>query len=75
MNTYHFLDTTDRFSYAANVVPQTLKLSPPACFWFGRTTCLVRFLDIFAWRTIWVSLNLASAFVSDFAFGTELTRD
>ncbi|KAI1502624.1 NAD(P)-binding protein [Biscogniauxia marginata] len=45
--------TTDRFEYAANVVSQSLKSSPPAWFWYGKTTAIVRFFDVFAPRTIW----------------------
>ncbi|KAJ2976920.1 hypothetical protein NUW58_g7967 [Xylaria curta] len=44
-------NTTDRFEYAARVVAQSSRTSPPAWFWYGKTTLLVRFLDTFAWRT------------------------
>ncbi|KAI0174348.1 hypothetical protein BJ166DRAFT_511922 [Pestalotiopsis sp. NC0098] len=47
---------TDRFQYAANVVAQTLKSCPSAWFWYGSFTWLTRFLDTFAWRTIWDSI-------------------
>ncbi|KAK0634887.1 hypothetical protein B0T17DRAFT_623040 [Bombardia bombarda] len=46
-------NTTDRFVYAENVVGQSLKPHPPAWFWYGNTTLLVRLLDTFAWHTIW----------------------
>ncbi|KAI1362868.1 hypothetical protein F5Y08DRAFT_257890 [Xylaria arbuscula] len=46
-------DTTDRFVYARNVVKQSLSQHSPAWFWYGKTTFLVRFLDIFGWRTTW----------------------
>lgn len=41
--------------YARNVVAQSLGSSPKAWFWYGSYTTLIRFLDTFAWRTIWVS--------------------
>ncbi|KAI1660865.1 hypothetical protein F4813DRAFT_400056 [Daldinia decipiens] len=47
---------TDRFKYAANVVAQTLKRSPPAWFWYGSFTGMIRFLDTFGWRTVWDSM-------------------
>ncbi|KFA56126.1 hypothetical protein S40293_00089 [Stachybotrys chartarum IBT 40293] len=47
---------TDRFKYATNVVAATLRSSPPAWFWYGSFTGLTRFLDTFAWRTIWDSM-------------------
>ncbi|KAI0879959.1 uncharacterized protein GGS22DRAFT_193735 [Annulohypoxylon maeteangense] len=43
--------STNRFDYAANVVSQSLKSSPPAWFWYGSFTVLVRFLDTLGWRT------------------------
>ncbi|KAI1821189.1 hypothetical protein F4861DRAFT_520200 [Xylaria intraflava] len=46
-------DTTDRFVYARKVVKQSLSRYPPAWFWCGKTTFVVRFLDIFGWRTTW----------------------
>ncbi|KAI1817116.1 hypothetical protein GGS20DRAFT_575036 [Poronia punctata] len=46
-------DTTDRFVYAKNVVAQSLKRSPPAWFWYGKSTLSVRILTALAWRTIW----------------------
>ncbi|KAK4077738.1 uncharacterized protein Triagg1_3432 [Trichoderma aggressivum f. europaeum] len=45
--------TTSRFDYASNVVSQSLKSSPAAWFWTGSATAIIRFLDMFAWRTIW----------------------
>ncbi|KAI1338697.1 hypothetical protein F5Y15DRAFT_424970 [Xylariaceae sp. FL0016] len=44
---------TDRFKYASNVVAQSLKSSPPVWYWYGSFTKLTRFLDTFAWRSIW----------------------
>ncbi|KAL4778873.1 hypothetical protein BJX76DRAFT_352276 [Aspergillus varians] len=44
--------TTDRFTYARNVVNQALKSSPPAWFWTGSQSGLIRFLDAFFPRTI-----------------------
>ncbi|KAH9890258.1 hypothetical protein F4778DRAFT_753135 [Xylariomycetidae sp. FL2044] len=49
-------NTTDRFEYAEKVVLQCLSSSPPAWFWYGKTTLFVRLLDTFAWRTIWDSV-------------------
>ncbi|KAI1074586.1 NAD(P)-binding protein [Whalleya microplaca] len=46
-------ETTNRFSYAAQVVSQSLRPDPPAWLWYGKTTRIVRFFDMFAWRTIW----------------------
>ncbi|KAI5867519.1 NAD(P)-binding protein [Durotheca rogersii] len=46
-------DTTDRFVYAHNVVAQSLKPSPPAWFWYGKATFIIRMLDALAFRTIW----------------------
>lgn len=48
-------DATPRAVYASYVVPQTLKSSPPAWYWYGATTSIVRFVDIFGFRTAWVS--------------------
>ncbi|KAL7908212.1 NAD(P)-binding protein [Trichoderma velutinum] len=45
--------TTSRFKYASNVVSQSLRPSPVAWFWTGSATGIIRFLDMFAWRTIW----------------------
>ncbi|KAF7504182.1 hypothetical protein GJ744_002601 [Endocarpon pusillum] len=45
--------TTPRDVYAARVVPQTLNSSPPAWYWVGATTGIVRFMDIFGFRTVW----------------------
>ncbi|KAF7863845.1 hypothetical protein EAF04_006810 [Stromatinia cepivora] len=56
--------TTNRFIYAGNVVTQSLKSSPPAWFWTGSATRIIRFLDTFAFRTIWDYI-----FWSDFNFG------
>ncbi|KAI1499775.1 hypothetical protein F5X99DRAFT_430291 [Biscogniauxia marginata] len=56
-------DTTDRFVYAQNVVAQSLRSSPPAWFWFGKATLIIRILDTFAFRTIWDRL-----FWSEFNF-------
>jgi len=47
---------TDRYKYAANVVAQSLKSSPPAWFWYGSFTRMIRFLDTFGWRTVWDSM-------------------
>ncbi|KAF6225130.1 hypothetical protein HO133_010326 [Letharia lupina] len=46
-------DTTPRAVYAGHVVPQTLKANPPAWYWVGATTGIVRFMDIFGFRTVW----------------------
>ncbi|KAI1198794.1 hypothetical protein F5X97DRAFT_333109 [Nemania serpens] len=43
--------TTDRFEYAARVVAHSLKPSPSAWFWYGKTTSVIRFFDTFGWRT------------------------
>lgn len=51
------LATTDRVVYAKNVCMQSLSNCPPAWYWSGKTTGLVRFLDTFAWRGIWVILS------------------
>ncbi|KAL7931841.1 NAD(P)-binding protein [Trichoderma chlorosporum] len=45
--------TTSRFEYAEDVVSQSLRSSPVAWFWTGSATGIIRFLDMFAWRTIW----------------------
>ncbi|KAH0489950.1 hypothetical protein TgHK011_001439 [Trichoderma gracile] len=45
--------TTSRFEYASNVVSQSLRSSPAPWFWTGSATGIIRFLDMFAWRTIW----------------------
>ncbi|KAL6821696.1 NAD(P)-binding protein [Trichoderma sp. SZMC 28015] len=45
--------TTSRFDYASNVVSQSLRSSPVAWFWTGSATGIIRFFDMFAWRTIW----------------------
>ena len=50
------LDTTPRAVYASYVVPETLKSRPPAWYWVGATTGIVRFMDIFGFRTVWVGL-------------------
>ncbi|KAL4957401.1 hypothetical protein BDW69DRAFT_180598 [Aspergillus filifer] len=55
--------TTDRFTYARNVVKQALARSPPAWFWTGSLTTVVRILDSFFPRTIfdwlfWREFNL-----------------
>ncbi|KAH8159962.1 hypothetical protein CIB48_g8292 [Xylaria polymorpha] len=47
-------DTTDRFQYARKVVPQSLKSSPPSWYWYGKTTGIVRFFDIFGPRIVWL---------------------
>ncbi|KAI1474620.1 NAD(P)-binding protein [Daldinia eschscholtzii] len=47
---------TNRFKYAENVVAQSLKSSPPAWFWYGSFTGMIRFLDTFGWRTVWDSM-------------------
>lgn len=41
--------------YAKGVVATVLKQSPPVWFWYGNSTLLVRTLDTFLPRTIWVS--------------------
>lgn len=51
----HLTEITSREVYASHVVPQTLKGSPPAWYWFGATTGLVRFVDTFGFRSAWVS--------------------
>ncbi|KAB8293743.1 hypothetical protein EYC80_009228 [Monilinia laxa] len=56
--------TTSRFVYARNVVTQSLKASPPAWFWTGSATRIIRFLDTFTFRTVWDYI-----FWSDFNFG------
>jgi 1-acylglycerone phosphate reductase len=56
-------ETTDRFIYAENVVAQSLKSTSPAWFWYGINTATVRLIDMFAWRTIWVSLPQLSWFI------------
>ncbi|PHH61959.1 hypothetical protein CDD81_7708 [Ophiocordyceps australis] len=45
-------DTTSRFVYAEQVVAQSLKTVPAAWFWYGKTTSMVRLLDMFGWRTV-----------------------
>ena len=55
-NATQIKDTTPREIYASKVVPATLKPSPPAWYWVGATTGIVRFVDIFGFRTFWVSL-------------------
>ncbi|EHK47041.1 hypothetical protein TRIATDRAFT_306768 [Trichoderma atroviride IMI 206040] len=45
--------TTSRFVYASNVVSQSLRSSPVPWLWTGSATGIIRFLDMFAWRTIW----------------------
>ena len=59
-------ETTSREIYASHVVPQTLKDSPPAWYWVGATTGVVRFLDTFGFRSVWVSYSFGDclAFVS-----------
>ncbi|KAF4953186.1 hypothetical protein FGADI_6161 [Fusarium gaditjirri] len=47
-------NATNRSELAKNVVKQSLKDQPPAWFWYGSFSTLTRFLDTFAWRTIWV---------------------
>ncbi|RYP59237.1 hypothetical protein DL769_008624 [Monosporascus sp. CRB-8-3] len=47
---------TDRFKYAVNVVERSLKPSPPAWFWYGSFTTMIRLMDTFGWRTIWDSI-------------------
>ncbi|KAF4499908.1 short-chain dehydrogenase reductase family [Fusarium agapanthi] len=49
-------NATDRLELAENVVKESLKNHPSAWFWFGSFSTLTRFLDTFAWRTIWVGL-------------------
>ncbi|KAL4938554.1 hypothetical protein BDV06DRAFT_215008 [Aspergillus oleicola] len=63
--------TTDRFTYASNVVKQALAASPPAWFWTGSLTSTVRFLDAFFPRTIfkvcYCDLTLWGSFASGFS--------
>ncbi|KAF5602433.1 short-chain dehydrogenase reductase family [Fusarium subglutinans] len=49
-------NATDRLELAENVVKESLKKHPSAWFWFGSFSTLTRFLDTFAWRTIWDSI-------------------
>ncbi|KAI1424727.1 NAD(P)-binding protein [Xylaria sp. FL1777] len=49
-------NTTDRFAYAKRVVQKSLSLHPPAWFWCGKATFIVRLLDTVGWRTIWDSI-------------------
>ncbi|KAL8638434.1 MAG: hypothetical protein Q9228_004414 [Teloschistes exilis] len=46
-------DTTHRDVYAHKVVSQSLKSAPPAWYWVGATTGIVRFMDVFGFRTVW----------------------
>ncbi|KAK7954810.1 hypothetical protein PG988_015504 [Apiospora saccharicola] len=46
-------NTTNRFQYAEKVANESLKPSPAAWFWYGKTTSIIRFFDTFAWRTFW----------------------
>ena len=48
-------ETTPREIYARHVVSQTLKSSPPAWYWVGAATGIVRFVNIFGFATAWVS--------------------
>lgn len=41
--------------YAKGVVATVMKTSPPVWYWYGNATLLVRTLDMFFPRTIWVS--------------------
>ncbi|KAI1274051.1 NAD(P)-binding protein [Xylaria sp. FL0933] len=52
--------TTDRFSFAKRVVDKTITASPPAWFWTGSQTGVIRFLDMFFPRTIfdWLFWNM-----------------
>ena len=56
-------DTTPREVYARAVVPQTLKSSPPAWYWVGATTGIVRFMDIVGFRTAWVGRFLGAGLI------------
>ncbi|KAF5688763.1 1-acyldihydroxyacetone-phosphate reductase [Fusarium denticulatum] len=49
-------NATDRLELAENVVKESLKNHPSAWFWYGSFSSLTRFLDTFAWRTIWDSI-------------------
>ncbi|RBA21814.1 hypothetical protein FPRO05_14370 [Fusarium proliferatum] len=49
-------NATDRLELAENVVKESLKSRPSAWFWFGSFSTLTKFLDTFAWRTIWDSI-------------------
>ncbi|KAF5643484.1 1-acyldihydroxyacetone-phosphate reductase [Fusarium tjaetaba] len=49
-------NATDRLELAENVVKESLKNRPSAWFWYGSFSTLTRFLDTFAWRTIWDSI-------------------
>ncbi|KAI1350307.1 NAD(P)-binding protein [Xylaria sp. FL0043] len=52
--------TTDRFSFAKRVVDKTITASPPAWFWTGSQTGVIRFLDMFFPRTVfdWLFWNM-----------------
>ncbi|KAI0812191.1 hypothetical protein GGR55DRAFT_616335 [Xylaria sp. FL0064] len=52
--------TTDRFSFAKRVVDKTVTASPPAWFWTGSQTGVIRFLDMFFPRTVfdWLFWNM-----------------
>lgn len=62
----HINRTPDAMSpdeYAKGVVATVLTQSPPVWFWHGNSTLLVRTLDTFLPRTIWVScLNISPSF-------------
>jgi hypothetical protein len=60
-------ETTDRFIYAVNVVAQSLKSTSPAWFSYGINTAVVRLLDMFAWRTVWMSLLWFIFFINLFS--------
>ncbi|KAI1186175.1 NAD(P)-binding protein [Nemania serpens] len=46
-------ETTDRFEYAEKVVSKSLQSSPPAWFWYGHASFLIRLIDAFAPRKFW----------------------
>ncbi|KAI1116261.1 NAD(P)-binding protein [Nemania sp. NC0429] len=46
-------ETTDRFVYAEKVVSKSLQSSPPAWFWFGHASFLIRLIDALAPRNFW----------------------
>ena len=51
---------TSRFEYASNVVSQSLKASPAPWFWTGSATGVIRFIDTFFPRTIFVRSRVSS---------------
>ena len=49
-------DTTTPEQYAAAVVGEVTRRNPRAWFWTGATTSIVRYGDMFLWRTYWDGL-------------------